>query len=155
MCGLTRVLGLEVRLALQRGGQVVEAERQLPLEGRVLLAQSWKSPERSLTHQLLDGRVATGNGVGSARLCPLHGGCCTLRWGGCTRWKGRNNTGLIWNRKTCDLMNCFQESCCLHFIKKTLKVDDFRILITFLLLLQLVVSFAAAALVAGGGIHSE
>lgn len=99
MRGLTRVLGLEVRLALQRGGQVVEAERQLPLEGRVLLAQSWKSPERSLAHQLLNGCVAAGDGVGATRLWPLHGGRCTLRWGGSTRWKGGNNTGLIWNEK--------------------------------------------------------
>lgn len=42
---LTRVLVLEIGLALQCGWQVIEAERQLPLEGRVLLAEGWESPE--------------------------------------------------------------------------------------------------------------
>lgn len=42
---LTRVLGLEVGFALQCGRQVVETQRQLPLEGRVLLAEGRESPE--------------------------------------------------------------------------------------------------------------
>lgn len=42
---LTRVLGLKVGFALQCGWQVVETERQLPLEGRVLLAEGRESPE--------------------------------------------------------------------------------------------------------------
>lgn len=42
---LTGVFGLEVGLALQGGWQVVEAERQLPLEGRVFPAECRESPE--------------------------------------------------------------------------------------------------------------
>lgn len=96
---LTRVLGLEVGLALQRRWQVVETERQLPLEGGVFLAEGWKSPERTLTHQLLDGRVAARDGVRPARLRTLHWGCCTLRGGGGARWKGWDCRRLVWRRK--------------------------------------------------------
>lgn len=93
---LTRVLGLEVGLALQRGWQVVEAERQLPLEGGVLLAESGESPERALTHQLLDGRVAAGDGVRPAWFRAVHGGRRPLRWRGRARWESWDDRGLVW-----------------------------------------------------------
>lgn len=96
---LTRVFVLEVGLALQCWWQVVEAERQLPLEGRVLLAEGRESPERALTHQLLDGRVAARDGVGPAGLWPLHGGRRTLGWGGGARWEGWDGRRLVWRRK--------------------------------------------------------
>lgn len=90
-----RVLGLEVGLALQSRWQIVEAERQLPLEGRVFLAEGRKSPEGALTHQLLDGRVAARDGVRPAGFWSLHGGCCPLRRGGGARWEGRNRSRLV------------------------------------------------------------
>lgn len=96
---LTRVLGLEVGLALQCWWQVVETQRQLPLEGRVLLAEGRESPERALTHQLLDGRVAARDGVRPARFRPLHGGRCTLRRRGGARWEGWDRRRLVWRRK--------------------------------------------------------
>lgn len=97
---LTRVLGLEVGLALQRGWQVIEAERQLSFEGRVFLAESRESPERALTHQLLNGRVAARDGVRPARFWALHGGCRTLGWGGSARWQGWDGRGLVWRRNS-------------------------------------------------------
>lgn len=96
---LTRVLGLEVGLALQRRWQVVETERQLPLEGGVFLAEGWKSPERTLTHQLLDGRVAARDGVRPAGLRTLHWGCRTLRGRGGARWKGWDCRRLVWGKR--------------------------------------------------------
>ena len=96
---LTRVLGLEVGLALQCRGQVIEAERQLPLEGGVLLAEGRESPERPLTHQLLDGRVATWDGVRPTWFRSLHGGRSTLGWGGGARWEGWDCRRLVWKKK--------------------------------------------------------
>lgn len=96
---LTRVLGLEVGLALQRGRQVVEAQRQLPLEGGILLAERRESPEGTLTHQLLDGRVAPGDGVGSAGLWTLHRRRGSLRWRGSARWEGRDSAGRLCRTK--------------------------------------------------------
>lgn len=96
---LTRVLGLEVGLALQRGRQVVEPQRQLPLEGGVLLAEGRESPERALTHQLLDGGVAAGDGVGSAGLRTLHGGRRALGRGGGAGWERWHRRGLVWRRE--------------------------------------------------------
>lgn len=106
---LTRVLGLEVGLALQRGWQVVEAERQLPLEGRVLLAESGESPERALTHQLLDGRVAAGDGVRPAWFRAVHGGRRPLRWRGRARWESWDDRGLVWRGGNNQLINTDQE----------------------------------------------
>lgn len=73
---LTWVLGLEVSLALQRGGQVIEAQRELALEGRVLLAERGKTAERALPHQLLQRGVAPRDGV---RLGTLPWRCGALR----------------------------------------------------------------------------
>lgn len=96
---LTRVLGLEVSLALQCGWQVIEAERQLPFEGRVFLAKGRESPERALTHQLFNGRVAARDGVRPARFWALHGGRRTLGWGSSARWQGWDSRRLVWRRK--------------------------------------------------------
>lgn len=96
---LTGVLGLEVGLALQRGRQVVEAQRQLPLEGGILLAERRESPEGALTHQLLDGRVAPRDGVGSAGLRTLHRGRGALWRRSGARWEGRDGAGRVYSNK--------------------------------------------------------
>lgn len=100
---LTGVLGLEVGLALQRGRQVVETQRQLPLEGGILLAQRRESPEGTLTHQLLDGRVAARNGVGSARFWTLHRGRGALWRRRSARWEGRDGAGRVCRTKQTQL----------------------------------------------------
>lgn len=92
---LTRVLGLEVGLALQCGWQVVEAERQLPLEGRVLLAEGWESPKRALTHQLLNRRMAARDGMRPTWFWTLHGGGGPFRWGGRARREGWDGRKLV------------------------------------------------------------
>lgn len=96
---LTGVLGLEVGLTLQRGRQVVEAQRQLPLEGGILLAERRESPEGTLTHQLLDGRVAPRDGVGPAGFGTLHRGAGALRWRGGAGREGRDGAGRLCRTK--------------------------------------------------------
>lgn len=160
---LTGVLGLEVGgFALQRGRQVVKAERQLPLEGRVLLAEGRKSPERALTHQLLDGRVSAGDGVGPAGFWPLHGGRGAL-WGrGGARWEGRNRRGLVWGRKIKRLevflfrKTAEEEPSSAPWLYDLLEGVGAGFAPTFLLVRQLLVPLAAAAaLLAAGGVASE
>lgn len=163
---LTRVLGLEVGLALQRRWQVVETERQLPLEGGVFLAEGWKSPERTLTHQLLDGRVAARDGVRPAGLRTLHWGRRTLRGGGGARWKGWDCRRLVWRRKCGHFYSrplyCRQP----EHLKAQIALQNVRgvrehlrhapsYLTTFLLVRQLVVPLAAAALLAAGRVGAE
>lgn len=97
---LTSGLGLEVGgFALQRRRQVIKTERQLPLEGGVLLAEGWEAPEGALPHQLLDGRVPAGDGVRPARFRPFHGGRRTLWGGGSARREGWSCRGLVWWRE--------------------------------------------------------
>lgn len=95
---LTGVFGLEVCLALQRGWQVVEAERQLSLKGGVLLAQSWKSPEGSLAHQLLNGRVAARDGMRASWFWALQWRCRPFGWGSSAWWERWDGRRQIWGR---------------------------------------------------------
>lgn len=111
---LTRVFCLEVGLALQCWWQVVEAERQLPLKGRVLLAEGRESPERALTHQLLDGRVAARDSMRPAGFWPLHGGRRTLGWGSSARWKGWDCRRLVWRRKWIHGHFCSRRTAAVH-----------------------------------------
>lgn len=111
---------LGVALALQGGGQLVEAEGELPLEGGVL-AQRGEPSEGALPHQLLQGGMAARDGMsppslylllwgsgplgrrGTAR---LGRGCDGGRGGGsCFRCKRGNKPGV-------SLVPLPQSPCC-------------------------------------------
>ncbi len=62
----------EVRLALHVGGQLVHAQRHLPLEGRGLLTERREAPERALARDSLHRCMASRDGV---RIGFLRGQC--------------------------------------------------------------------------------
>lgn len=73
---LTCVFDGEVRLALHGGGQLVHAQRELPLEGRSLLAERWEASEGALPGDYVSWGVPARYHLGSQG---GHGG----RRGGC------------------------------------------------------------------------
>lgn len=133
---------MEVRLALQRGRQVVEAQRQLPLERGVLLAEGWESPERALADQLLNGCMAPGDGVSPSGFWVLHRRRRALGRRSRAEREGWDGRRLVWRRKW-EILQC------------VLDKDKSTSPPTFPLVLQLVVPLAAGRVRTEGALANK